>query len=618
MIPDSNLKKIKNLEKTVATIRDQLIFTPPTNDLSMVFGNLGQRNAAHGVLTGTEAIQPITHLLTDVTDAGVSTGVFDRINLLSSNVMIDRSGFSALTLKWIQKTANNGQRIAALTVKSGKTLDVVSGGNIAVGATISMTDQTLLYLVWSDDISAYRVLSSSSGGGGSGANTSLSNLIATSINQSLVPNASASLNLGSTTFYWLAVFLDSIRFNGSGSATQIQTNGLGTVMNFRLDGFIHMNLSKSSTTGVLEVASAQTSYYKTVSNLATPTANQLVGQYAFDAFDSSITRKTFAHIDARTRVVTGGGTGQLDFYVIVAGTDTRIITATDTGTTIINNFTTSGLITTLGSGTINIGDDPADSINFFGRVSTTITPITNDIYDLGSSSLAFQTLNIKDIRFRNNGLVVSNLTMITKTSGNDMAFNVVAATDFYEFNFGGTAKWTLTQTSQTGPNLILTNTLTINDSSTNPSSNGQLSRNGSDLKVFSGGALKDFTQMPQLNGTNTWTVGNVFNNGLSIRAANYLIFNQNDTSDTYIRQSTGVGVTPKKIDISVFADIVFQGVGETSSLLSRGMFKAMQKAGDITTAELPSGYACMVKNTSSGLAYLAYNDGGTIKKAFVA
>jgi len=156
---DSIMAYVKSLEMQLNTLRDNLIYAPPTNDLSAVFGTLGSRNAAHGVQTGLQADQPLDHLITDVDNAGMSTGVFDRINIMSANVVVDRSGFTALNLKTIQKTVNNGQKITALTVKSGKTLTLKTGGNLAIASDIAMTDQDIAYLVYSENISnKYRVL----------------------------------------------------------------------------------------------------------------------------------------------------------------------------------------------------------------------------------------------------------------------------------------------------------------------------------------------------------------------------------------------------------------------------------------------------------------------------
>jgi hypothetical protein len=46
--------------------------------------------------------------------------------------------------------------------------------------------------------------------GSSGANTALSNLVTTSINQSLLPNASNTLSLGSSSLYWAASYIEGL------------------------------------------------------------------------------------------------------------------------------------------------------------------------------------------------------------------------------------------------------------------------------------------------------------------------------------------------------------------------------------------------------------------------
>lgn len=146
-----------------------------------------------------------------------------------------------------------------------------------------------------------------------------------------------------------------------------------------------------------------------------------------------------------------------------------------------------------------------------------------------------------------------------------------------------------------------------------PFTNGMFEMNGSDVKVMSGSVVKNFTQMPQLNANNSWTLSNQFFSSVLMRVQQFLVFNNNDTADTYIRQSTGVGTVPKKLDIAAFADICFQGVGENTTALSRGLVKGMQQSGDPTTTQIPSGYFTVNKNTSSGAVKLWYNDSGTLR-----
>lgn len=58
------------------------------------------------------------------------------------------------------------------------------------------------------------------GGGGGGANTSLSNLITTSINESLVPGTNDSLSLGSAAAAWLSLYVNTI-YDDTGSTNPV-------------------------------------------------------------------------------------------------------------------------------------------------------------------------------------------------------------------------------------------------------------------------------------------------------------------------------------------------------------------------------------------------------------
>ena len=106
----------------------------------------------------------------------------------------------------------------------------------------------------------------------------------------------------------------------------------------------------------------------------------------------------------------------------------------------------------------------------------------------------------------------------------------------------------------------------------------------------------------------------------AIQIGNAYYVDTNDSSSlrshtTGMLHESASGATPKILALLAWDEFVFRGYGEVTTDLSRGALKAMRKAGDITTSELPSGFMCFVKNTTSGQAYVAYNDGGTIKKA---
>ncbi len=104
--------------------------------------------------------------------------------------------------------------------------------------------------------------------GSGGANTALSNLIATSINQSLNPNGPGSLDLGSDTNYWDQVKAQELKILGSkadpaGTSTEISRDAAGD-MNFGVDlitndfsffinGVRRARLSEQGTQGLFDV-----------------------------------------------------------------------------------------------------------------------------------------------------------------------------------------------------------------------------------------------------------------------------------------------------------------------------------------------------------------------------
>lgn len=54
----------------------------------------------------------------------------------------------------------------------------------------------------------------------------------------------------------------------------------------------------------------------------------------------------------------------------------------------------NGVSTSINSGTIVLGDNTTDNISFGGRIGTSILPISNNLYNLGSSSLEWKDIHI--------------------------------------------------------------------------------------------------------------------------------------------------------------------------------------------------------------------------------
>ncbi len=71
-------------------------------------------------------------------------------------------------------------------------------------------------------------------------------------------------------------------------------------------------------------------------------------------------------------------------------------------------------------------------------------------------------------------------------------FNVPSG-DEYRFYFNSSLKWSISSSQISGDNIILGNTLTMNDNSSDPAGNGMIAKNGNYLRVQTDGIVKDLT-----------------------------------------------------------------------------------------------------------------------------
>lgn len=95
------------------------------------------------------------------------------------------------------------------------------------------------------------------------------------------------------------------------------------------------------------------------------------------------------------------------------------------------------------------------------------------------------------------GSIVTNKPMITSVGGNSVDINHPTGSSVNFTEQGGTAAVIIDGGGLiTSNNMILQNTLTFNDHAADPLSNGQFTRNGADMKVFSGGGVKNFSNIP--------------------------------------------------------------------------------------------------------------------------
>ena len=180
----SDNERIDELQKQLDDINDSQINSVGGNENISIDSTRGQRNDASGDAGGVRSNEPIIHNITDVDEDDISTGVFDKINIISSMAIIDHTS-TPITLRFIQGTVKDGARIK-ITPKIGKTIDIESGGNILTSTTITITDTDFYELVKYSEAEtgvtggAFKIFLTGAGGGGDviGPGSSTDNAIA--------------------------------------------------------------------------------------------------------------------------------------------------------------------------------------------------------------------------------------------------------------------------------------------------------------------------------------------------------------------------------------------------------------------------------------------------------
>jgi len=179
-----NSTELQKLRREANKIRDALFINGFGTNIvgsSNPGGASGSQNpTGGGGQSGMIASKPTIHNITDVDTGGVSTGVFDKVQLRTSSVIVDHTG--ALDVKFIQGTINDGT-IVYMKPKDGKQITLKTGGNIDIATDLFVNDNQCAILVFFEDNQSpdsngnYVVATiSSAGGGGGGLNTNLDNL----------------------------------------------------------------------------------------------------------------------------------------------------------------------------------------------------------------------------------------------------------------------------------------------------------------------------------------------------------------------------------------------------------------------------------------------------------
>ncbi len=110
----SDNEKIDELQKQFSDMIDSQLNSVGGNDNIQINSSRGARNDASGDAGGVRSNQPVIHNITDVDTGGISTGIFDKINLISSMIIVDWDQAGTIELRFIQGTTKDGSKIALI------------------------------------------------------------------------------------------------------------------------------------------------------------------------------------------------------------------------------------------------------------------------------------------------------------------------------------------------------------------------------------------------------------------------------------------------------------------------------------------------------------------------
>ncbi len=286
-------------------------------------------------------------------------------------------------------------------------------------------------------------------GAAAGANTELSNLISpTTLNFGLIPQA--NLDLGTSADQWQKIFVENVELTGTASTGS-------TLMQIYRDTNDDMNFNIPLTNtffwkvgGVAEMILSDTGSLTSLTNVST---DQLT-------------------LDVNPVAPAINGVMASD------GTDIR-------------GFS--------GGSLVNLSNLATDTLNNLGTTSINADLIPQANIDLGTSGNQFQKLFVENVELTGIASTGTTLMQIYRDTNSDMNFNVPATTDLYQWRFAGGVGATLNESGGSTrfdvDRLEANLDLQFQNALSDPAVNGNMRMNGSDVKVFTGGVLKNLTNI---------------------------------------------------------------------------------------------------------------------------
>jgi len=430
--------EINRLRNDLNKIRDQLFissFSTGSPSASIIGGATGQGTPiGGGNQVGLMALQPDDNVtITDVDTTGTATGVFDKINLSTSNMVI-KTGSGSNDIKFIQGTLNNGQFII-LKAEIGVSKTLKTGGNINIATDVTFTDQEVIIAIFYEEQTS--------------------------------PDSNGSYVIHKLGAVGAGGFYQTIQDEGVGVTQR-------PIFNFIGAGVVATDDAGNNRTNVTITAGNQTPWLSPID------ADD------FTLFDVKAIG-FFSTAGAVGFQSTGGPTRPDIEYEAIGAHDFFVNRAV----TIIPRMglTTTGLFMNVPI----VMSNPGSRDIFMG--------VTGDIRDL-------QDINdMRDLFFDTTGTpfaITNGGQIFGRTS--ELGLNAPSP-GLINLYFGGILQWQFDETSLTGSgsmNLILNNDLLFNNGLVDPFVNGQMNRNGADVKVFSGGAVRNLSNIGTGGGANTF------------------------------------------------------------------------------------------------------------------
>ncbi len=422
----SDNERIDELQRQLDDIIDSQINSVGGNEDISIDSTRGSRNNASGDAGGVRSNQPVIHQITDVDEGGTPTGVFDKINLVSSMIIVDfLTPAVDMELRFIQGTAKDGAR-AKITPKLGRTLIIKSGGNILTSDDITVSDTEFYELIKHSEAEtgvtggAYKISLGSSGGGGSTPPfTDATPLIFDSVDPTKLSKFDNGLITTATTRTYILPDSDTIL---AGLAVLSQEwfgsnlfSGGATVRdgNFFIQDSVDITKQARFDAGL--ITSGQTRIYTlpdsstTLAGLGVP-SQTFTGSNTFLGTETKISSTLFTVESALTTI----GNAPSDILNIIAGVGSSLIpTLTDSfqiGSSSLQwskifikeiDATTETTITsallTIESALTTFGNSTGDIFNFVGRIGSSLIPTLDASFALGSVSLEWNNLFIATI-----------------------------------------------------------------------------------------------------------------------------------------------------------------------------------------------------------------------------